>query len=95
METGVCPICDGTTRVPYDGDARYKKVIAGYDEDTDTLPCRNCGGQYMFGRPKGTVALNREGEPCVHTYQSENAGRCLTRYTCIHCGDRHTIDSGD
>jgi len=30
-------------------------VMSGYDADTDTLPCQNCGGQYMYGRPSGIV----------------------------------------
>jgi hypothetical protein len=57
--------------------------------------CRNCGGQYMYGKATGLVKLNREGVPCTHSYRGETVGRCLTDYTCIHCGERHQIDSGD
>jgi DNA-directed RNA polymerase subunit RPC12/RpoP len=70
-------------------------VIAGYDKTTDTFGCNNCGGQYMFGRATGQVRLNNAGEPCTHSYSGETAGRCLTEYTCKHCGDRYQIDSGD
>jgi DNA-directed RNA polymerase subunit RPC12/RpoP len=77
------------------GDYKYKSVIAGYDQATDTLPCTNCGGQYMYGSPKGQVRLRDNGEPCVHEYTSQTVGRCLTEYTCKHCGDRYQIDSGD
>jgi hypothetical protein len=34
-------------------------------------------------------------EPCVHEYTGKNLGRCYNGYTCRHCGDYHTIDSGD
>jgi hypothetical protein len=77
------------------GDNKYKSVIAGYDKTTDTFGCNNCGGQYMFGRATGQVRLNNAGEPCTHSYSGETAGRCLTEYTCKHCGDRYQIDSGD
>ena len=91
---GTCPVCNGSGRRPA-GDAKYKRVIAGYDSDSDTFGCNNCGGQYMYGSPRGEVALNREGEPCHHSYTSETVGRCLTQYTCRYCGDRYQIDSGD
>ena len=94
MERGVCPVCNGSGRVAA-GDYQYKSVIAGYDKDTDTLPCTNCGGQYMYSRPTGEVRLNKEGQPCKHKYTSKTVGRCLTEYTCEHCGDRYQIDIGD
>ena len=95
MEKGTCPECNGSTRVPYNLNPSWKRVIAGYDESTDTLPCSNCGSQYMFGRPTGKVPLNLLGNPCTHNYNGKNAGRCLTEYTCTECGDRYQIDSGD
>ena len=91
---GVCPVCDGTKRVPA-GDSKYKHVIAGYDKTTDTFGCNNCGGQYMFGSPSGQVKLRADGTPCKHSYTSKNVGRCLTEYFCVHCSDRYQIDSGD
>ena len=94
MELGTCPVCEGTTRIPA-GDRQHKNILAGYDSATDTLQCMNCGGQRMFGRATGQVPLNRNGEPCRHQYRGETIGRCLTRYTCSECGDRHEIDSGD
>lgn len=93
---GVCPVCAGTCRVAVPAQKQsYKKVIQGYDADTDTIPCDNCGAQRQWGRATGEVRLNKSGEPCVHKYQSKNVGRCLTRYTCEHCGDSYQIDSGD
>ena len=92
--TGTCPVCNGSGRVPA-GDQKYKSVIAGYDKETDTFGCTNCGGQYMFGRPTGQVKLRDDGTPCKHQYVSKLVGRCLTEYFCVHCADRHTIDSGD
>lgn len=56
--------------------------------------CRNCGGQYMYGSPKGVVALNKDGVPCTHSYESEKLGNCYYGYKCIHCGDSYSIDSG-
>lgn len=94
MERGTCPVCNGSGRKAA-GDYQYKSVLAGYDKDTDTLPCTNCGGQYMYGSPKGQVRLNKDGVPCTHSYRSQTVGRCLTEYTCAHCGDRYQIDSGD
>lgn len=87
-------MCNGTCRKPA-GNDRYKTMYANYDAATDTLPCTNCGGQYMFSSPKGEVSLNKQGEPCVHRYTSRTVGRCLTEYTCSECGDRYQIDSGD
>ena len=94
MEKGTCPVCNGSGRVAA-GDNKYKHVIAGYDKETDTFGCTNCGGQYMFGRPTGEVRLNQSGVPCTHKYTSKTVGRCLTEYTCSECGDRYQIDSGD
>ena len=96
MEKGCCPVCNGSGRVAVPiSMERYKKVIAGYDKDTDTVPCTNCGGQYMYGRPTGEVRLDKNGVPCTHKYVSKNVGRCLTEYTCSECGDCFQIDSGD
>ena len=95
-EKGICPCCNGTTRVPVpEASQRYKTVMAGYDSNTDTFPCQNCGGQYMFGRPTGGVKLREDGTPCTHEYVSKNLGRCYTRYECKHCGDTYEIDSSD
>jgi hypothetical protein len=92
----ICPVCNGSGRVPVPEDQqRYKHVYAGYDAATDTLGCTNCGGQYMYGTPRGKVRANKEGKPCRHKYTSKTVGRCLTEYTCEHCGDRFQIDSGD
>ena len=96
MNKGTCPVCNGSGRVAVPAhQQRYKTVYAGYDAATDTLGCTNCGGQYMYGRPTGEVRLNKSGEPCKHSYTSKTVGRCLTEYTCEHCGDRYQIDSGD
>lgn len=95
MEKGPCPVCSGSLRKPYNGEMRYAHVIAGYNKETNTLPCDNCGGQYMFGRPTGQVNMDYSGQPCKHEYTGQNVGRCLTEYTCKHCGDRYQIDSGD
>lgn len=94
MEYGVCPVCNGSGRRPA-GNDKYKHVYAGYDKESDTLACNNCGGQTMFGRPSGKVPLRPDGTPCKHEYTSATVGRCLTRYTCKHCGSSHEIDSGD
>lgn len=94
IEYGTCPVCNGTGRVPA-GDRRYKDVLASYDKETDTLSCRNCGGQYMYGKGTGKVPLDKEGNPCTHKYTGRNVGRCLTEYICDNCGDRYQIDSGD
>lgn len=95
--TGTCPVCNGTKRVPATGD--YKDITYGYDRATDTFPCCNCGGQYQGSGPTGQVALRADGTPCIHKY--EETGPLHRRmygwheYTCTHCGDKHSIDSGD
>ena len=94
---GICPVCNGSGRVPVpEHSQQYKHIIAGYDKETDTLGCSNCGGQYMYGKPTGLAPL-RLGvfAPCTHSYKSQNVGRCLTRYICVHCDDKYDIDSGD
>lgn len=94
IEYGTCPVCEGTGRVPA-GDYKYKHIVATYDKETDTLACTNCGGQTMGLKGHGQVPLNKEGKPCKHEYTSRNIGRCLTEYTCKHCGHRYEIDSSD
>lgn len=94
MKQGTCPVCDGAGRRPA-GDYKYKSVIAGYEPESDTLPCTNCGAQYMWGQPTGQVRLDRAGNPCYHKYTSQTVGRCLTEYTCTECGDGYQIDSSD
>lgn len=93
-EYGECPVCNGTGRVAA-GNEKYKEVSAGYDKQTDTLPCRNCGGQTMSAKGTGRVRLRPDGTPCTHKYFARNAGRCYTVYTCELCGDSYGIDSGD
>jgi uncharacterized protein YbaR (Trm112 family) len=96
MTKGTCPVCNGTgRRALMAHEQQYKHVYSGYDAATDTLACSNCGAQYMFGRPTGEVRLNKEGQPCKHSYSSKTVGRCLTEYTCSECGDSYQIDSGD
>lgn len=89
-----CPCCTGTGRISAT-DYQYKNILSGYDTVTDTLPCNNCGGQYMFGKNKGHVKLNKDGVACTHKYSGKNSGRCLTTYICDYCDDRYQIDSGD
>jgi uncharacterized protein YbaR (Trm112 family) len=96
-----CPVCSGTLRVPCESESirhyGIKNGWYGYDVETDTIPCRNCGGQTQFpGYPTGQVLPRKDnGEPCVHEYRGYNKGRCYTGYTCVHCGDEYSIDSGD
>ena len=91
---GICPVCNGSGRVPA-GDSKYKHITSGYDKETDTFKCCNCGGQRMFGSPTGEVRLRSDGTPCKHEYVGVTRGRCYTVYTCKHCGDSYDIDSGD
>lgn len=90
---GVCPCCDGTG---FGKELTEQEKKYWWNKDKTHEDCRNCGGQYMYGKPTGKVRLRRDnGEPCTHKYSGYSAGRCLTRYTCEHCGDRYDIDSGD
>lgn len=83
-----CPTCNGTTRASA-ANMVAKTYHAGYDSTTDTVPCNNC-------RSKGTVRVNTQGAPCVHTYERQAVfGYCLNRYTCTGCGDNYVWDSGD
>lgn len=91
-----CPVCDGTKEVgASEYQKKYKHVMSKYNLANDTVQCNNCGGQYMFGSPKGHVKPNAAGDGCWHDYKSSNAGRCLTNYVCQYCGDAYQIDSGD
>jgi hypothetical protein len=67
MSNGTCPVCIGTKRIPYVG--KYAHITAAYDANTQTIPCYNCGGQYMSMTPTGTVALRPDGTPCTHAYK--------------------------
>ena len=97
IKSGTCPVCNGTKRVPYVG--KYAHIMAGYDKTTGTIPCGNCGGQYMSMTATGLVALRPDGTLCTHAYQEtgpvDQRRRGWHEYTCTHCGDRHSIDSGD
>lgn len=92
MELGTCPVCLGTGRVDAGPGEHW---FAGYDRETNTLACRNCGGQTMSVFGTGRVRLREDGTPCVHEFVGRNAGRCYTIYTCKHCGSSFDIDSGD
>ena len=97
---GVCPVCNGTCRMPCPSESIREYGIKhgwyNYDAETDTIPCNNCGGQYQWGKPSGEVSLRKDtGEPCVHEYRGYSKGNCYTGYTCIHCEDNYSIDSGD
>lgn len=96
--TGICPICNGTGRLKADKMEQHAKDRGwyGYDKETDTKQCTNCGVRGMYAPPPdGKVELRPDGTPCVHKFSGENIGRCYYRYTCEHCGSSHTIDSGD
>ena len=92
MQHGICPVCNGTGRIPAGGKNKY---LYGYDAHTDTHPCKNCGGQTMSLTPTGRVPLRPDGTPCTHNYTGIPAGRCYTKYFCKHCNDVYHIDSGD
>ena len=95
MQTkGVCPVCNGATRVDASTN-KYARVMYGFDPVTNTLPCRNCGGQYMSSKATGEVKLRKDGTPCEHKYKAYGAGRCLTKYVCTECSDEFMIDSSD
>lgn len=93
---GICPVCNGSTRVPVESEySKYKTMYRDYDAATDTLACRNCGGQTMSGNANGYVRLDKDGAPCTHHFLGRVAGRCYTVYTCDKCGSSYDIDSGD
>jgi hypothetical protein len=93
---GTCPVCNGTLRKDVGPNpSRWANIFKGYDKETNTLPCNNCGSQYMFGTPKGEVNLRPDGTPCTHEYKTKTISNCYHRSTCIHCGDEFHIDSGD
>ena len=97
VKYGKCPVCNGSGRVPcpYDKETTWLNSMSGYDAATHTSVCRNCGGQTMSGRATGEVRINKYGIECHHEYESRTLGRCFYGYTCKHCGDYYTIDSGD
>jgi hypothetical protein len=92
-----CPCCSGSTRRPVlPSEEQYKDIMSGYDKATDTMACRNCGGQTMYGKPLGYTKIDPEtGLGCEHKYIGRDAGRCYTIYTCRKCGSHYDIDSGD
>lgn len=91
MNTGTCPVCNGTKEVALtEIEQKYS-----WNKGKTHRACTNCGGQYMYGSPRGEVKLRPDGTPCTHNYTSKTVGRCLTEYTCKHCGDSYQIDSGD
>ena len=104
IKMGTCPVCNGTSRMPCPSESTRQYGIKngwyGYLAEDDCIDCTNCGAQYQFGgfghAVAGQVRLREDnGEPCVHEYVGVQKGRCYWGYTCKHCGDYHTIDSGD
>jgi hypothetical protein len=93
----LCPCCQGTGRKPVDeANQKWKLITAGYDKETDTFACTNCGGQTMSGRAYGWTLPNpATGEGCKHEYNYRSGGRCYHLYTCKHCSHHFDIDSGD
>jgi len=94
--SAICPLCNGTTRIALQEYLRgYIKVLSTYDANTDTIMCKNCGGQEMYGVATGRVNLNRYGEPCLHRYKVYRIGQCLHRNKCLDCDSQFDIDSSD
>ena len=93
----VCPKCNGSTRRPLPESSRkYADIIATYDKATDTLACDNCGGQTMSLRATGRTRIDpATGLGCMHKYNGVTTSNCYHEHTCIKCGDRYDIDSGD
>ena len=91
IEYGTCPVCNGSGQVPLTPNEKSYS----WNKDKTHRDCSSCGGQYMYGKGRGQVRLNKDGVPCAHKYTSRTIGRCLTEYTCSECGDRYEIDSGD
>lgn len=91
--TATCPKCNGSCRMPAND---LNRRCYGYDKETDSLPCNNCGGQTMSLKAEGVTTIDpATGRGCMHDYQGSNAGRCLTRYVCTKCQDVYSIDSSD
>ena len=78
MNSGTCPVCNGSGKVPLSADEK----AYSWNKDKTHRECNNCGGQYMYGVGTGKVPLDRNGNPCVHKYTGREVGRCLTAYTC-------------
>lgn len=91
--TDICPVCNGSTRIPATGE--HKTIMATYDAVTDTFACTNCGAQTMSCTATGRVPLRSDGTACRHEYRGTQLGNCYWGYTCRHCGDHYRIDSGD
>ena len=97
-EQGICPVCNGSgKRTLQEKELVYANCISSYDPATNTASCLNCIPKGMFASnvATGKVRLNKQGQPCTHEYESRKIGRCYYQYTCKHCGDSHSIDSGD
>jgi hypothetical protein len=96
-ETGVCPKCNGTGKVPASAESiKYRAAGLKVNPDgTATTECTNCGGQTMSIKGTGKVPLRADGTPCMHEWNYRLAGRCYHEYTCKHCSSQYYIDSGD
>lgn len=88
---GTCPVCLGSGEVLLS----EQDLTYSWNKNKTHRACHNCGGQTMYGRATGQVRLRDNGTPCTHEYRGRTIGRCLTEYTCSHCGDNFQIDSSD
>lgn len=92
---GVCPGCNGSGRLSV-AETSNMDVVAGYDRDTNTIACTNCGGQTMYGTALGYTEIDpATGAGCLHKYAKREAGRCYVVFTCAKCRSRYDVDSSD
>lgn len=96
LNHGICPVCNSSLRQDA-GEGVYRAWAAGYRAADNTIPCQNCGGQEMFGEPRGYVRLRADGTPCTHNYSVVQHARYshVHSLVCSDCGATHELDSGD
>ena len=61
----------------------------------DTMQLTNGGFAVAVERSHAGSVKYYSWRACDHSFVSKNIGRCLTSYTCEHCGESYEIDSSD
>jgi transcription elongation factor Elf1 len=95
QKLGICPKCNGSGRVlcpPKYRSSFQQNGWFGYDPNTKTIECDNCGAQYQHSKPSGIVKMSYTGKPCVHRYSEEQLSAHYVKYNCKLCGDVYFVD---
>lgn len=93
-----------TYELLFGGKERFELRVGAHGEHKLCPVCDGHGGWWFSERKTLWCGCSqchysgwvRAGATCIHEWNAGNIiGRCLRSYTCIKCGERCEVDSGD